>query len=123
MQAERPEDKPAEWELPVAHKIHMKGRPHCMGGKGLWKGAVMRIQLIQLLPEDLVVATEMSKQNCCRLLPVLPALAADDSEETTSQDSDHDTVNIKAQHKSRFCPELSAFAVKIVLAHRPLGRP
>ena len=60
-------------------KILMKGCPHCMGGEGFWKDTVLRIKL---LPEDLVITAEMPKQDWCLLLPVLPALAADDRRET-----------------------------------------
>ena len=69
---------------------------------------------IQLLPEDLVITAEMPEQDWRLLLPVLPALAANDRGETACQDLD--TVNIMAQCLSEFCPELSAFAVKIGLA-------
>ena len=69
-------------------KILMKGRPRCMGGEGLWKETVM---CIQLLPEDLVIIAEVPEQDWRLLLPVLPALAADDRGETARQDLD--TVN------------------------------
>ena len=75
---------------------------------------------IQLLPEEFVVTAEMPKQDWCLLLPVLPALAADDRRETARQDSD--AVNIMTQRISEFCPELSAPAVNVGLALGALER-
>ena len=89
-----------------------------MGGEGFWKDTVLRIQL---LPEDLVITAEMPEQDWCLLLPVLPALAADDRRETARQDLD--TVNIMAQCISELCPELCAVAVKTGLALGALVRP
>ena len=54
-----------------------------MGGEGFWKDTVLRIQL---LPEDLVIPAEMPEQDWCLLLPVLPALAADDRRDTVRHD-------------------------------------
>ena len=96
----------------------MRGCSRCMGGEGLRKGTVMRNQL---LPDDFGISAEMPEQDRCLLLPVLPALAGDDSRETARQDPD--TVNNMAQCVSEFCRELSAFAVKIGPAHGGLGRP
>ena len=89
-----------------------------MGAEGFWKDTVLRIQL---LSEDLVFTAEMPEQDWCLLMPVLPALAADDRRETARQDLD--TVNIMAQCISKFRPELSALAVKIGLALGALVRP
>lgn len=86
-----------------------------MGGEGFWKDTVLRIQL---LPEDLVITAEVPEQDWCLLLPVLPALAADDRRETAHRPY---TVDIMAQCISEFCPELSA--VKIGLALGALVRP
>ena len=89
-----------------------------MGGEEFWKATVLRIQL---LPEDLVIPAEMPEQDWCLLLPVLPALAADDRRETARQGLD--TVNIMAQCIFEFRPELSALAVITGLALGALVRP
>ena len=89
-----------------------------MGGEGFWKDTVLRIQL---LPEDLVITAEVPEQDWWLLLPVLPALAADDRRETARQDLD--TAHIMAQGMSEFRPELSALAVKLGLALGALVRP
>ena len=86
-----------------------------MGGEGFWKDTVLRIQL---LPEDLVITTEMPEEDWYLLLPVLPA---DDRREMARQNLD--TVNIMAQCISEICPELSTLAVKIGLALGALVRP
>ena len=54
-----------------------------MGREGFWKDTVLRIQLS---PEDLVITAEMPEQDWCLLLPIQPALAADDRRETARQD-------------------------------------
>ena len=95
----------------MAHKDSDERLPTLHGWRrDSGKDSVVRIQL---LPEDLVITAEMPEQDWWLLLPVLPALAADDRRETARQDLD--AVNIMVQCISEICPELSALTVKIGL--------
>ena len=70
---------------------------------------------IQLLPEDLEITAEMPEQDWCSLLPVLPALVADDRRETARQDLD--TVNIMAEREEeKFQSSIHFLAAILTLA-------
>ena len=70
-----------------------------MSEKGLWKGTVMRFQV---LPESFVVAAVSPQQEWCLLLPVRPALAADGRRETLRQDFNAVHIMVQPIYDSTF---------------------
>ena len=68
---------------------------------------------IEFLPEDFMVAAEMTQQGGGLTLSVLPALTADDCRKPTSQYPD--IVWVMPHRISEFCSERPALLIKVGL--------